>query len=158
MKFLMFALPVLLGAADRTVEWSKVPKSLIEGRKMEVMLRGAAGSVQGRALSVQPDGLRIDVEKLLYGTSVCSLGTCTIPSNNILALQWSRRRIRGRIIGTAIGSAISVLAVVGTIYTSEGGDIGPQLTAISVSAVAAGYGIGWMADRGDYTTIYIQRK
>lgn len=157
--FFLLALPVLASAADLSVEWSRVPKSLVEGRKkVEVILRGASGSLEGKALAVLPDGLRIDVKKLLRGTKVCSVGECTVPASKIFALQWNKRRVRGRIIGTIAGGAISVLVVLGTIATSEGGDVGSKLTAISVSAVAAGYGIGWAADRGHYTTIYIERK
>lgn len=126
---------------------------------MEVMLRGAAGSVQGRALSVQPDGLRIDVEKLLdwdfglqFGEVYDSVQQYTCSAMEQAAHSWTHHW-NGHRFGDQ-----RTRRWWGPFLPSEGGDIGAQLTAISVSAVAAGYGIGWMADRGDYTTIYIQRK
>ncbi len=146
--------PVLLNAADLQVEWNRVPKDLVEGHKLEVQLtRG--GILQGRALSLTPDALRMQISKASPKDSKYGRGEMMVPKGDIAAFKVRKGHIRGRIILPVVTGGIAAGYSAARAITSEGTDVGPELAATSVALVAAGYLLGWLWDRSDVTTIHV---
>ena len=146
--------PVLLNAADLQVEWDRVPKDLVEGRKLEVRLtRGE--KLQGRALTLTPDSLRMEISKASPKDGKYGRGETMVPKSDIAAFKVRKLHIRGRIILPVVTGGIAAGYSAARAITSEGGDVGPELAATSIGLVAAGYLLGWLWDRSDMTTIHI---
>ncbi len=145
---------VLLNGAELQVEWSRVPKDLVEGHKLEVQLTGG-GRLQGKALTLTPDALRMEIAKASPRDGKYQRGEAMVPRGDIVALIVRKPHIRGRIIlPVALGGIVGVYSAMRA-TTSEGADVGPELTATSVGLVAGGYLLGWLWDRSDVTTIHV---
>jgi hypothetical protein len=151
---LLFALPTLLGAAELQVEWDRVPKPLVEGRKLEVQLAGGA-KLLGKAVAVRPEGLQMEIAKVSLKDNKYRRGVATVEKGDIVALKVRKPHVRGRILATVAGGAVAGTYSGMRAITSEGADVGPELTAISIAMVAGGYLLGRMLDRSDVTTIQI---
>jgi hypothetical protein len=146
--------PVLLNAAELQVEWNRVPRGLVEGHKLEVQLAGG-GRLQGKAFSLTPDALLIEISRISGKDSKYGRGEAMVSRGDIAALKVRKPHIRGRIIlPVALGGIAAGYSAVRAI-TSEGGDVGPELAATSVGLVAAGYLLGWLWDRSDVMTIHV---
>ena len=151
---LLAAFPTLLGAKELQVEWGQLPKSLVEGRKLEVQLAGG-GRLTGRAISAGPAGLQMEIAKVSSENGKYRPGVTTVEQGDILALKVRKPHVRGRIVGTIAGGAVGGTVAGMTVRTMSGEDVGGKLAAISIGLVAAGYFLGWLWDRSDVTTIHI---
>ncbi len=151
---LLSTFPTLLGAAELQVEWNRVPKPLVEGRKLEVQLVGGARLV-GKALAVGPEGLQMEIAKASLKDGKYRPGQATVEKGDIVALKYRKPHVRGRILGTVAGGVIAGTYSGMRARTSEGTDIAGELTAASIGLVAGGYLLGWMLDRGGVMTIHI---
>jgi len=147
-------LPAVLSAAELKVEWNGVPKELVAGRKVEVQLSGG-GRLHGKALSLTPDGLRMEIAKASPKDGKYGSGEALVSKSDITALKVRKPHVRGRIIlPVATGSIAAAYSAMRAV-TSEGTDVGPELAATSIGLVAGGYLLGWLWDRSDATTIHI---
>jgi len=154
---LLSALPSLLGAAELQVEWNRVPKPLVEGRKVEVQLAGGV-RLAGKALAVSSEGLQMEIAKVSVKDGKYRGGEATVEKGDIVSLKVRKPHVRGRILVTIAGGAIAGTYSGMRVLTAEGTDIGPELAATSIGLVAGGYLLGWMWDRSDVTTIHILAK
>ena len=144
----------LLNAADLQVEWNRVPKDLVEGHKLEVQLTGG-GRLQGKALNLTSDALRMEISKVSPKDSKYGHGETMVSRSDIVAFKVRKPHIRGRVIlPVALGGIAAGYSAVRAI-TSEGGDVGAELAATSIGLVAGGYLLGWVWDRSDVTTIHV---
>jgi hypothetical protein len=151
---LVAGFPALLGAEDLVLRWKEVPRSLVEGRNVEVRLAGES-TLKGKALAVTPSGLQVAITKV-RGKGQYKQGESVVPAGDIMMLKVDRSGIRGRIVGTAIGggiSAVALYAFVGISQNEGDGRVGAGV-AVSFIPVAVGSLLGWARDR-HYVTIHV---
>jgi hypothetical protein len=154
---LTIGFPALTCAEELVATWKEVPNSLAAGRKVEVRLADG-GALHGKAVAVTQEGLRMEITKVRGGARRYGPGESIVPANEIAMLKVDHTGVRGRIIGAAIGGAISAgagWAIVGQGHSGEGpGAAGAPLAAIPA---AAGYLLGWARDR-HFTTLHVARQ
>lgn len=130
------------------LKWSEL-ESRIHDRKVALELPGGT-RIEGKALSVHTNGLRIKVRKT-SDRKVQPKGEHTIPRQSVSALRVTEYRVIGRLIG-----ALAPPAVVGIITPALAGEIyeGPLVILVPALAVAgaiglsvAGYYIGKALDK-----------
>ena len=136
---LLFAASLTCGKS-LTVEWSRTPEALA-GKIVRVNLKD--GSVlDGDWIGVTPNSFTMRVNSTT--SDMVRKGTNTLARSSIGALAFRRHRIRGRVIGTALGWFISG-GIVSAI--SRAPDASPIASVALAGAAAGGLLIGRSVDR-----------
>ena len=132
-----------------SAKWSNVGP-LILGRRVALVLPNGV-RIEGKPIAVHPDSLELDIAKTSDARAEPK-GKTSIPRSSVSALELKKRRIIGRIVGTAAGTGLGILGFVGvSLYRNEHtsrGATGTEALLIPAGA-AGGYLLGWLLDR-DY--------
>ena len=133
-------LTALLMARTREtrVSWDQLPQS-VQGKQVRVELAGK-GVLKGKLARIRPDGLEIQ-----RGSSQRDVAR----SNVARILSSERKRVKWRIIGTAIGAgaASPLLAYSEALRRNEGGIYSNRNTGIAAAIMAGAAALGFAAGR-----------
>ncbi len=133
------ALPIL---GQERIAWEQTP-TVFAGRQVMVQLLDG-NQVQGRWISVSPEGLQFDVEKTSKGARI-GKGLQTIARDSIARVQVRKKRIGGRVIGT-LGGFYAAVAIGGAATGSREAMQGPT-AFVALGSAIAGYWLGRAYDR-----------
>ncbi len=152
------ASPAVLYGEELILRWKEVPHSLVDGRTVEVRLIDGS-TLRGRAVAVNPEGLRMEVTKVHGGAGNYGKGETTVPALEITQVKVNRTGVRGRIAGASIGGGISgvLLGTAVAITHNEGTNIPPGIAAGMLAPAAIGYHLGWARDH-HIATIHVVRE
>ena len=139
--------PAAAATPPSEIRWNELAP-LVVGHHVSISLPGGA-FVEGEALSVRDDSLVVDIGKTSRAGQYRK-GQSPIPRASVTEVRVTERRSTGgRIIGTAVGGLIGMVA--GGEIAAHGarseGAAASTFTAVAVVGTVAGYFIGRSADR-----------
>jgi uncharacterized protein YcfJ len=122
---MLCALPAV--AADVTLHWSEIAPT-VKGVNATVVLTNG-NRLKGVIADVQPDALTIDPNK-------------NVPRDTVAQIRIRKNRIKGRIIGTSVGTFFGA----GGAATTDFGSAGERALSAAIW-IGGGYLIGYAIDR-----------
>lgn len=140
--------PAVCAEPELRVRWQNLER-LTKGRRIVLELPSGI-KLQGEAIAFEREELVFDIRKT-SNRHAYPKGRAIVPRAEVRRLIISKPTRRWRIVGTSAGAALGTMAAVP--YAIFGGEEGTSDTTggavlMFAASAAAGYLIGWAADRG----------
>ena len=152
LSILSGAVPAAAGSDEqRQITWAGLTD--VVGKTVKIVMPDGA-IIQGKAAAVQNDGLAVDINKT-SNKSTYPKGRFLVPRATLHTFSIDRPRIRGKVIGLAVGGGVGAFLAL----AASGSYIGGYRGALIGGAVAlpvGGYFLGRAADSRTLTYVITQ--
>ena len=142
------------GPRQTQMKWNEIPP-LVTGKKVALVLP-AGTEIQGKVLSVEPEGLRMKISKTSNRHDMAK-GERLVPRQSVSVLRMTHYGKWGRIIGTTAPIAAALIAVSAQdISVYEGPLVVAVPAAIAAGTAGASVGGYFIGKRIDRRETYIR--
>lgn len=136
---------------QRQITWAGLAEVI--GKNVKIVMPDGA-MIQGKAIAVQNDALAVDINKT-SNKSTYPKGRFLVPRATLHTFSIDQPRIRGKVIGLAVGGGVGAFLALGAADPFLGGYRG-ALIGGAVALPIGGYFLGRAADSRTLTYVITQ--